>query len=55
VGSINTSVADLDHFDADPDPANEKLDEDPDPIMLHIKFCNKIYLLKNGLKDLFMN
>jgi hypothetical protein len=46
----NAGVADLDHFDADPDPTYEKKpDADPDPIMLHIKFCNKIFLLKNSL------
>jgi hypothetical protein len=50
------SVADPDHFDADPDPdpTSEKTRMwirilDPDPIMLYIKFCNKIFLLKNSL------
>jgi hypothetical protein len=33
----------------------KKPDADPDPIMLNIKFCNKIVLLKNGLYDLFIN
>jgi hypothetical protein len=43
------SVADPDHFDADPglDPTSKKLDADP--TMLYIKFYNKIFLLKNGL------
>jgi hypothetical protein len=41
----NISVADSDHFDADPDPTSEKPDADPDPIMLYQKFCNKIFLL----------
>jgi hypothetical protein len=49
-----TSVADPDHFDADPDtdPTSEKarmririLDQEPDPIMLYIKFFSKIFLL----------
>jgi hypothetical protein len=52
------SVADPDHFDADPDPdpTSEKKPDpdpdptsekkpDPDPTMLYIKFCNKIFLL----------
>jgi hypothetical protein len=41
---IAGSVADPDHFDADPDPTSEKK-PDPDPTMLYIKFCNKIFLL----------
>jgi hypothetical protein len=46
------SVADPDHFDADPDPTSEKNRmririPDPGPIMLYIKFCNKIFLLNN--------
>jgi hypothetical protein len=44
-----TSVTDPDHFDADPDPTSEKPGcgpvADPDPIMLYIKFCNRIFLL----------
>jgi hypothetical protein len=58
--TLATSVADPDHFDAnpDPDPTSEKnrmriririLDPDADPIMLYIEFCNKIFLLENGL------
>jgi hypothetical protein len=49
---VLSSVANPDQFDADPDP-------DPDPtseknririrILLYIKFCNKKFLLKNGL------
>jgi hypothetical protein len=42
-----SSVADPDHFDADPDPEPDPTSEkkpDLDPIMLYIKFCNKIFL-----------
>jgi hypothetical protein len=48
VSNRGTSVADPDHFDADPDPTSEKK-PNADPIILHIKFCNKIFMLKNGL------
>jgi hypothetical protein len=41
-----TSVADTDNFDADPDPTSEK---NRIRIMLYVKFCNKKFLLKNGL------
>jgi hypothetical protein len=44
---VKNSVADPDHFDMDQDPTSEKTDADP--IMLYIKFCNKIFMLKNGL------
>jgi hypothetical protein len=53
---VNCSVANKDHFDADLNPTSEKKpDADLDPIMLNIKFCNKIFLLKNSLQDLFIN
>jgi hypothetical protein len=40
---IIISVADPDHFDADPDPTSKK--PDADPTMLYIEFCKKIFLL----------
>jgi hypothetical protein len=50
-------VADPDHFDADPDPTSEKngCGSGSDHALQYIKCCNKIFLLKNGLLDLFMN
>jgi hypothetical protein len=47
----DSSVADPDDFDADPDPNYEKPDPDLDPALckIYVKFCNKKFLLKNGL------
>jgi hypothetical protein len=46
--SIHSSVADPDHFDADPDP-DPTSEKNRIRILFYIKFCNKIFLLKNGL------
>jgi hypothetical protein len=40
------SVADPDNVDADPDPTSEK---NQIWILLDVKFCDKKFLLKNGL------
>jgi hypothetical protein len=44
--SMMGSVADPDHFDADPNATSEK---NRIRILLYIKFCTKKCLLKNGL------
>jgi hypothetical protein len=46
VQSNESSVADPDNFDADPDPTSEI---NRIRILLYVKFCNKKFLLKNGL------
>jgi hypothetical protein len=44
--TVYGSVADPNNFDADPDPTSEK---NRIRILLYVKFCNKKFLLKNGL------
>jgi hypothetical protein len=51
-GGQETSVAEPDNFDADPDQTSEKnriLWKNRIRILLYVKFCNEKFLLKNGL------